>query len=213
MTGLLNAPVPDVPSVPSAPDLRSAPSAPSVPDAHSAPDSQHRYQVRFDVGLDGARRVGESAHVLIWCDGIVTEPLPVDALPPHLEIIDARYAAVAVIAERVLAVQAERGERTMVAVIAAGSPVDSPGGIPVEDQLLAGAVIDALGAVGVDATSPEAAVAAAAFQGLRAAVGHLLTASVGGRELAAAEPGAMNRARSRWESAELVVVRRFNLPA
>ena len=74
----------------------------------------------------------------------------------------------------------------MVAVVAAGSPVQAPEGIPVEDHLLAGAVIDALGTVGIDATSPEAAVAAAGYQGLRGAVGHMLSASVGGRTLAAA---------------------------
>lgn len=180
----------------------------------SAPDEQYRYQVRFDVGLDGARRIGGSAHLLVWCDGLATEPVPLDALPPHLEVIDARCGAVASIAQRLLALQAARGERTMVAVVAAGSPVDVPQGIPIEDHLLAGAVIDALGAVGIDATSPEAAVAAAGYQGLRGAVAHMLTASVGGRALATREGAeAMSAARSRWESPELVVLRAFDLPA
>jgi hypothetical protein len=181
-------------------------------------ESQHRYQVRFDVGLDGARRIGESAHLLVWCDVLAAAPVPLDALPAHLQIIDSRFGATGAIAQQLLAVQAARGERTMVAVIAAGSP-DSPSpgsasqGIPIEDHLLAGAVVDALGAVGIDATSPEAAVAAAAFQGLRGAVGHLITASVGGQAFAAERgPEAMRAARGRWESSDLLVVRRGEMP-
>ena len=170
--------------------------------------------MRVDVGLDGARRIGTTAHLLVWCDAIATEPVPVDALPPRLEVVDARLGAASAIAQRLLALQAARGERTMVAVVAAGSPIESPDGVSVEDVLLAGAVIDALGAVGIDATSPEAAAAAAAFQGLRGAVGHMLTASVTGRALAAASgPGAIADARSRLERAELVVLREFSRPA
>lgn len=181
-------------------------------------ESQHRYQVRFDVGLDGARRIGESAHLLVWCDVLAAVPVPLDALPAHLQIIDARFGATGAIAQQLLAVQAARGERTMVAVIAAGSlnsaaPGSAPQGIPIEDHLLAGAVVDALGAVGIDATSPEAAVAAAAFQGLRGAVGHLITASVGGQAFAAERgPEAMRAARGRWESSDLMVVRQGEMP-
>ncbi len=178
------------------------------------PEDQQRYQVRLDVGLDGARRIGSSAHLLVWCDGLATEPLPVDALPPHVEVIDARCGAASAIAQRLLDLQAARGERTFVAVVAAGAPVEAPEGIPVEDFLLAGAVVDALGAVGIDATSPEAAAAAASFHGLRGAVAHMLSASVGGRMLAASSgPDAVTAARARWESSELVVVREFVLPA
>ena len=53
----------------------------------------------------------------------------------------------------------------------------------VEDHLGAGAVIARLGELGLDATSPEAAVAEAAFRGLEGAVGHLVSASVTGRSL------------------------------
>jgi hypothetical protein len=49
---------------------------------------------------------------------------------------------------------------------------------------VAGAVIAGLGTFGIDATSPEAAVAEAAYRGLERAVGHLMTASVGGRSAA-----------------------------
>jgi hypothetical protein len=182
--------------------------------ADDQPDAQERYQVRFDVGLDGARRIGSSAHLIVWCDGLATEPVPTDALPPQACVIDARCGAASAIAQRLLELQAAHGERTMVAVVAAGSPVEAPDGIPVEDHLLAGAVIDALGAVGIDATSPEAAVAAAGYQGLRGAVAHMLTASVGGRAMAAADgAAALTAARERWESTELVVLREFDLTA
>jgi 2-phosphosulfolactate phosphatase len=184
--------------------------APAAPEATS-PDAQERYQVRFDIGLDGARRIGDSAHLLVWCDAIATEPVPVDALPHRLEVVDARLGAASAIARRLLELQAARGERTMVAVVAAGAPLESPDGFPVEDVLLAGAIVDALGAVGIDATSPEAAAAAAAFHGLRGAVGHMLTASVAGRALAETEGAdALPAARARLEQAELVVLREFS---
>ncbi|MFT3798120.1 2-phosphosulfolactate phosphatase [Microbacterium sp.] len=101
----------------------------------------------------------------------------------------------------VLAEQRRRAARTSVAVIACGerehraAPV---GSVPaadaaamtagalrfaVEDLLGAGAVIDALGALGLDHTSPEAAAAGEAFRGLRGATRHLLTASGSGQEL------------------------------
>ncbi|OUE31759.1 hypothetical protein BFL35_03730 [Clavibacter michiganensis] len=73
------------------------------------------------------------------------------------------------------------------AVVAAGA-VESDGSwrACAEDQLAAGAVVDALAALGIDGTSPEAAVACAAYQQLEPAVGHLLTASVSARRLDAA---------------------------
>jgi 2-phosphosulfolactate phosphatase len=102
-----------------------------------------------------------------------------------------------------MAEQTRRGARTSIAVIAAGElphpgaaagelPHPVPTGAPptgalrfaVEDQLGAGAVIDALGKLGIDHTSPEAAAACESFRGLRGAMRHLLTASGSGRELA-----------------------------
>lgn len=93
-------------------------------------------------------------------------------------------AAVAALA---LAEQTRRGARTSIAVVAAGELAgDGPDAalrFAVEDQLGAGAVIDALGGLGIDHTSPEAAAAGEAFRGLRGAVRHLLTASGSGRGL------------------------------
>ena len=83
--------------------------------------------------------------------------------------------------------QERRGARTSIAVIAAGELTgrDAPAAVrfAVEDQLGAGAVVDALGSLGIDHTSPDAAVAAESFRALRRAVKHLLTASGSGIEL------------------------------
>ncbi len=67
----------------------------------------------------------------------------------------------------------------------AGEPTDTAE-VPestVEDLLAAGAVVDALVATGIDHTSPEAAVACAAYTGLRRAVRHLVSAAEGASDL------------------------------
>ncbi|SEB86917.1 2-phosphosulpholactate phosphatase [Paramicrobacterium humi] len=87
-------------------------------------------------------------------------------------------------AQWVLAQQVSQGDRVRAAIVAAGSDAASPR-FSVEDLLAAGAVIDALAELGIDYAAPEAAAACAAFTGLKRAVGHLLTASVAGKALAA----------------------------
>ncbi|MET0672120.1 MAG: 2-phosphosulfolactate phosphatase [Microbacterium pygmaeum] len=95
----------------------------------------------------------------------------------------------------IYAEQARRGERTSIAVIACGELAgrgdahrnpDAHVRFAVEDQLGAGAVIDALAELGIDHSSPEAAVAGESFRALRRAATHLITASGSGRELAEA---------------------------
>ncbi|WP_282838194.1 2-phosphosulfolactate phosphatase [Microbacterium flavum] len=90
-------------------------------------------------------------------------------------------------ARAALAEQTRRGARTSIAVIPAGELAGRRPGAPlrfaVEDLLGAGAVVDALGALGIDHTAPDAAAAAEAFRGLRGATRHLLTASGSGQEL------------------------------
>ena len=101
------------------------------------------------------------------------------------------------VAEHILALQEERGERTIVAIVAAGertnaaersdaeagAGADEPIRFAIEDQLAAGAIVDALVGLGIDHTSPEAAVACAAFEGLRHAATHLIGASGSAVEL------------------------------
>lgn len=155
--------------------------------------------------------LGFGATVLSALERGETHPLDAaaDALPPSA-VAEAAAAGGAVVllgglrnaaavAAAVLAEQERRGARTSVAVIAAGEPAgpDAESGEPagrdaaaplrftVEDQLGAGAVIAALGDLGIDHSSPEAAVAAEGFRALRRAVTHLLTASGSGQELIA----------------------------
>ena len=179
------------------------------------PFDQSRYQVRFEWGADGLRRLAP-ADVIVVVDVLrfsttVTdavargETFALDAAAHAVSINGARVAESAAraggivllgslrnataVAEAVLAEQARRGERTSVTVIAAGELTSPEPGASlryaVEDQLGAGAIIDALAALGIDHASPEAALAGEAFRGLRGAVRHLLTASGSGQELIA----------------------------
>lgn len=164
---------------------------------------QSRYQIRFEWGVSGVRRLAASDVVVI-----------VDVLSASTEVVDAVAAGGAVplaetglaelagtahdagavvllgalrnaaaVAAAVLAEQQRRGARTSVAVIAAGDADAAGWRVAVEDQFGAGAVIDALGALGLDHTSPEAAAACESFRGLQSAVRHLLTASASGQAL------------------------------
>lgn len=185
----------------------------------TAPFAQARYQVRFDWGAAGARRIAPGAHVVVLVDALLAttsvvlaaeagDPSPLDgALAAALDgapiddeavVIAASLRNRTAVAERVLALQEQRGERMIVAIVAVGGAVasgatdaadaaDAPRAplAGIGDQLTAGAVVDALIALGIDHTSPEAAVACAAYEGLRKAVVHLVGASGRGAELAA----------------------------
>lgn len=175
-----------------------------------APFDQSRYQVRSEWGVAGLARL-EPADITVVVDVLrfsttVTdavsrgESVPLDASAHAVSINGARVAAAAsgslvllgclrnaaAVADAVLAEQTRRAARTSIAVIACGELTardSSEVRFAVEDQLGAGAVIDALGALGIDHTSPESAAACEAFRGLRGAVRHLLTASGSGQEL------------------------------
>jgi 2-phosphosulfolactate phosphatase len=177
------------------------------------PFDQRRYQVRFEWGASGLARLAP-ADVVVVVDVLRFSTTVTDAvargetvpLDDAAHAVSPNGAAVAVAADRpdslvmlgclrnaravaaaVLAEQQRRGDRTSVAVIAAGELTgrgpDAMLRFAVEDQLGAGAIVDALGTLGIDHTSPEAAVAGEAFRGLRGALRHLLTASGSGQEL------------------------------
>lgn len=177
------------------------------------PFDQSVYQVRLEWGTAGLARVAP-ADIVVVVDVLRLSSTVTDALSAAEEYpLDAAAAVsrngaavaaaasageghvvlgclrnAAAVARWVLERQAERGVRTSVAVIAAGERVSPDAAdlrFAVEDQLGAGAVIAALGDLGIDACSPDAAVAAEAFRALRGATRHLLTASGSGRELAA----------------------------
>ncbi len=179
----------------------------------TSPFDQSRYQVRFEWGAAGVERLAPSDIVVVVdvlrFSTTVTDRIAageVVALGDLAPAISAGGAAVAeraaatdalvllgclrnapAVADVVLAEQQRRAARTSIAVIAAGEvapgAADAPLRFAVEDQLGAGAVIDALGALGIDHTSPEAAAACESFRGLRGAARHLLTASGSGQEL------------------------------
>ncbi len=164
---------------------------------------QSRYQIRFEWGADGLARLAAS-DVVIVVDVLTFSSRVADAVATggSVEASGADAAALAraadasgalvllgslrnasATARAVLAEQQRRGARTSIAVIAAGESAAGGTRFAVEDQLGAGAIIDALGALGLDHTSPEAAAACEAFRGLRGAVRHLMTASGSGQEL------------------------------
>ena len=178
-----------------------------------SPFDQQRYQVRHDWGVEGLRRLSAADVVVVVdvlrfsttvTDAVARGESPaLDAAAHAVSLNGAAVAAAAAetgatvllgclrnaraVADAVLDLQRRRAQRTSIAVIAAGELGGRQPGAPlrfaVEDQLGAGAVVDALGGLGIDHTSPEAAAACEAFRGLRGAVRHLLTASGSGQEL------------------------------
>ena len=177
------------------------------------PFDQSTYQVRVEWGAAGLARLAPADVVVVVdvlrFSSRVTAQLeagadrvPLDATAHDVSLNGAAVAAAAqqsgavvllgclrnasAVADAVLAEQHRRGARTSVAIIAAGERLGRDTEelrVAVEDQFGAGAIVDALGARGVDHTSPEAAAAGEAFRALRGALRHLLTASGSGREL------------------------------
>jgi 2-phosphosulfolactate phosphatase len=173
------------------------------------PAQQAKYQVRFDWGPTGAGAIGVGADVLVLADALGDSD--VDALLPAGftgAVVAATLSNAGATATWALEQQVGKGDRFAVAVVAAGESTADGVRFCVEDLLLAGGVIDALAEVGIDYCSPEAASAAAAFQGLRAARSHILSASVTGqRILASAGAAAIDAARDRQADEQVLRIR------
>ncbi|MBX3092102.1 MAG: 2-phosphosulfolactate phosphatase [Cryobacterium sp.] len=152
----------------------------------TSPHDQSQYQVRFDWGLGGAAAMAPDADVVVVVDVLNASGSLLDGYdwPLTCAVVAGSLRNRAAIAEWVLARQAERGTRISVAILAAGD-VRADGSIrfAVEDELGAGAIIDALATLGIDYCSPEAAAACASFTGLTSAIRHLVSASASAREL------------------------------
>ena len=143
------------------------------------PAAQSYYQVRFDWGHAGATATAPGTDAIVWVDQLGE---PQQAPATDAAVVSGSIQNAAAVAEWVIAKQAERGDRFRIAVVAAGEPrEDGSLRFAVEDLLAAGAVIDALTAVGIDHCSPEAAAASAAYVGLRRATRHLVGATVSAR--------------------------------
>jgi hypothetical protein len=181
---------------------------------------QARYQVRFEWGEAGARRIAHGVHAVVVVDeldghgdasaaqlaaGIA------NAVPGAPAVLCATEASAADAASAILRLQEELGDRCFVAVVGAGS-VDVDGfRTAVEDHFAAGAVVDALAALGLDSASPEAAAACASWRSLHAATAHLLTASTSAGR--APDGGADARAQRAGHPAVVSVLREFSAPA
>lgn len=174
---------------------------------------QSAYQVRLEWGVEGLRRLAPSDVVVVvdvlrystrviaaveqgtdatlaaLREGSVNGAAVVDACDPSSLVIAGALVNAGAVATAILREQERRGKRTSIAVVAAGEIVldgQDAGTLrfAVEDLLGAGAIVAALGDLGVDHCSPDAAAAGEAFRPLRRAVRHLLSASGSGRELA-----------------------------
>lgn len=175
----------------------------------SSPFDQSTYQVRLDWGVEGVRRLApadvyvvvdvirfSSNTVAKVADGgsvaVADSPCPnggaisraLAELPGEPLILAGALRNAGAVARAIKAEQERRAARTSIAIIAGGERTPDGGlRFAVEDQLGAGAVIDALTPLGIDHSSPEAVAAAESFVALRRAVKHLLTSSGSGREL------------------------------
>ncbi|GAA3906386.1 2-phosphosulfolactate phosphatase [Microbacterium invictum] len=179
----------------------------------TTPFDQARYQIRFEWGSAGLDRLDPAdvtvvVDVLRFSSTVATRLAAGDtvALDESAHAVSLNGAAVAAhaaqsgtvvllggltnataVAAGILDEQRRRGARTSINVIAAGELTSREPSAPlrfaVEDLFGAGAVIDALAAIGLDYSSPEAAAACESFRSLRGAVRHLLTASGSGQEL------------------------------
>jgi 2-phosphosulfolactate phosphatase len=174
---------------------------------------QGQYQVRFDWGIEGARAIGGDADVLVLVDVLGEADVPVESLDEiAATVVAGSLRNSAAVARWALDRQAEKRDRFTIAIVALGEPRASGSTrFALEDLLGAGAIIDALAAVGIDYCSPEAAAATAAFTGLRNATGHLIGASTSGREsTAAGNRGAVDAAIAVNSSDEVRVLREFS---
>ncbi len=147
------------------------------------PRAQASYQVRFDQGVAGARRIGSGVDVIVWVDVLTDVPSPgIPELPAGPAVLEGGFIDAAAAAAWLLAEQERLGRRLYIAIVAAG---DRDGAFAADDVLASGAIVDALIDLGIDDTSPEAAVACGAFTALRRAVRHLTGASGSGRSAVA----------------------------
>jgi 2-phosphosulfolactate phosphatase len=173
---------------------------------------QNRYQIRLEWTATGAAVLAEAGDVdvYVWVDAVGdASAFDSAALPEGGAVIDGSIESAAAVAAWIVELQRQLARRVVVALIAAGDArEDGSTRFTIED-LAAGAIIDQLNKLGLDATSPEAAVAEAAFLQLKPAVSHLVSASVSGR---AAGAPFVARVSGELVAADVVVHRHHRLP-
>ncbi len=154
--------------------------------------SQQTYQVRLGWGSDGITRLADSGIVVIIdaiegvdANATTAETLAAQAaaLPHAPTVFVGSLRTATATARAVYEEQIARGGRTAINLVLAG---DELGGFAVEDYLAAGAIGDALSALGIDHSAPDIAVATEGFRPLTRALKHLVSASAAGLALAQA---------------------------
>ena len=133
------------------------------------------YQVMCTWGLSGAQRISVKPDVVIWVNALTKSaplPLQLDSLPGDSKVLAGSYFDAYAVADWVANYQLEQQRRLVVLIICSDAETHN-----VADELAAGAIIERLAQQGLDAMSPEAAVANAAFSQLRIAAAHLIAAS------------------------------------
>ena len=148
--------------------------------------SQSTYQVRLGWGSDGLGRLAESGIVVVVdvlgdSDDLAARAA---ALPHGPAVFAGSLRNATATAKAVYDEQIARGGRTAINLVLAGDG-HLDGGFAVEDYLAAGAIGDALAALGIDHSAPDVAVATEGFRPLTRALKHLISASTAGLELAA----------------------------
>ncbi|NQX11892.1 2-phosphosulfolactate phosphatase [Microbacteriaceae bacterium VKM Ac-2855] len=171
---------------------------------------QSSYQIRLDWGVAGLARLAP-AQITVLVDALPSAVALASAVAelPAIEgrVVRSSLANRSAVARWILERQHENGGRTSVNVIALGETgTRGENRFALEDQLAAGALVDALISLGIDHTSPDAAVASAAYDGLRRACVHLLSASATGRQLRAAGRAEELAAASRVDSSDAIDV-------
>jgi len=150
--------------------------------------AQSTYQVRLDWGSGGLARLADAGIVVI-VDAIGASPeLATEAaeLPHAPTVLLGSLRNATATARAAYDEQLARGGRTAINLVLAGDRADgNEGGFAVEDYLAAGAIGDALSALGIDHSAPDVAVATEGFRPLVRALKHLLSASAAGLALAA----------------------------
>lgn len=148
------------------------------------PALQSTYQVRLGWGADDLDRLA-TAPIVVIVDAIGSaDDLAASAVarPDRPVVFVASLRNATATARAAVDVQLAAGSRTAINLVLAGDD----GRFAVEDYLAAGAIADALTALGIDHSSPDVAVAAEGFRALRRGVKHLVSASASGTALSAA---------------------------
>ena len=133
------------------------------------------YHIDCVWGLEGLKKFPNVSDVIVWVDALGNIPVTKKSFPPNkqnAQILTSGIHDAYAVGDWIVNLQLSRNQRLHVLIVCADAENHS-----IADQLAAGAVVERLASQGIDAMSPEAAVANKAFIGLSNAVEHLITAS------------------------------------